>query len=106
MTAPNTEVPLALGIGPYHCDVEYFCNMAWTEIQLSLGHPQEALTFVGPALASAKEHGLTFRWRLVFCDWHCAGAVQGPINLLMTRDEIIDLTKTWVEGWAYPIFSA
>ena len=59
--SPNPGVPFALGIGPYHCDVEYFCHLAWAEIQLSLGHPQVALTFVGPALPSAKEHGLTFR---------------------------------------------
>jgi len=58
---PNPAAPYALGIGPYHCDVEYFCNLAWAEIQISLGHPQEAFVFVRPALASAKEHGLTFR---------------------------------------------
>lgn len=58
---PNPDIPFALGIGPYHCDVEYFCNLAWAEIQIFLGRPQEALIFIRPALASAKEHGLTFR---------------------------------------------
>ena len=51
----------ALGIGPYHCDTEYFCNLAWARVQICLGHPEIAAVFVGPALKSAKEHGLFFR---------------------------------------------
>ena len=58
---PNPGDRLALGIGPYHCDAEYFCNLAWSRVQILLGHPQEASTFISPALKSAKEHGLVFR---------------------------------------------
>ncbi len=51
----------ALGIGPYHRDAEYFCNLTWAHIQIALGHPQDALTFIGPALKIAKECALAFR---------------------------------------------
>lgn len=53
--------PFALGIGPYHCDVEYFCHLIWAELQLTLGHPDQALLFVRPALDSAKAHHLPAR---------------------------------------------
>ena len=59
--APNPDIPIALGIGPYHRDAEYFCNLAWAQAQIALGHAQEASTFIGPALKIAKEHGLAFR---------------------------------------------
>ncbi len=60
--APDLAIPiLALGIGPYHCDTAYICNLAWAQVQIGLGHPQKALIFLEPALASAREHGLTFR---------------------------------------------
>lgn len=58
---PQTGVRFALGIGPYHCDTEYYCNLAWARVQIDLGYPQEAMVFIEPALKSAKEHGLVFR---------------------------------------------
>ena len=58
---PNTNVHLALGIGPYHCDTEYYINLAWTRIQITLGHFQDASIFIGPALEDAKKQGLLFR---------------------------------------------
>jgi len=58
---PNPNVRFALGIGPYHCDTEYFCHLAWARVQIALGHFQEASTFVGPALQAARECGLLFR---------------------------------------------
>ncbi len=59
--SPDPDRPIALGIGPYHCDVEYFCNLAWAQIQIAFGWPSKALTFVEPALKSAKAQHLTFR---------------------------------------------
>jgi LuxR family maltose regulon positive regulatory protein len=59
--APNTSVRFALGIGPYHCDTEYYINLAWARVQIALGHFQDASLFIGPALEDAKEQGLAFR---------------------------------------------
>jgi LuxR family maltose regulon positive regulatory protein len=58
---PAMKSPFALGIGPYHCVAEYFFNLAWSRIQIKLGHFQEAGVFISPALISAKAHGLPFR---------------------------------------------
>ncbi len=58
---PDPAIPLSLGIGPYHRDVEYFCNMNWARLQITLGHFQEACSFIGPALKIAEENGLGFR---------------------------------------------
>ena len=58
---PDPSYPFALGIGPYHCDAEYFCNLFWAQVQIALGHFQEASTFISPALQTAKECGLLFR---------------------------------------------
>jgi DNA-binding CsgD family transcriptional regulator len=58
---PNTSIPLALGIGPYHCDTEYYINLAWARIQIALGHFQDASIFISPALEEAREQGLLFR---------------------------------------------
>lgn len=58
---PHPVSPFALGMGPYHCDAEYFCNLAWSRVQIALKHPQEASIFIGPALQSARERGLLFR---------------------------------------------
>lgn len=60
-TPPALNTPFALGIGPYHCDVEYFCNLAWAQLQVYLGRPREALTFVQPALTCAKDRRLPHR---------------------------------------------
>lgn len=57
----DPSFPFALGIGPYHRDAEYFCNLFWARAQIALGNHQEASLFVHPALQSAKEHGLFFR---------------------------------------------
>jgi LuxR family maltose regulon positive regulatory protein len=59
--APDLDAPIALGIGPYHCDVEYFSNLLWVQIQIALGHTDEALAFVEPALTLANDHHLVFR---------------------------------------------
>jgi LuxR family maltose regulon positive regulatory protein len=59
--APHPVEQFALGIGPYHCDAEYFCNLAWARVQIALGHPQDAFIFIGPALESARKHNLLFR---------------------------------------------
>ena len=59
--APDPSFPFALGIGPYHCDVEYFCNLIWARVQIAPGHFQEASTFIIPALQSAREMRLYFR---------------------------------------------
>lgn len=59
--SPDPSYHFALGIGPYHCDTEYFCNLFWAQVQIALGHFQEASIFVSPALQTAKECGLLFR---------------------------------------------
>jgi len=58
---PNTSLRFALGIGPYHCDTEYYINLAWARVQIALGHFQDASLFISPALEDAKEQGLVFR---------------------------------------------
>ena len=58
---PDPNFLFALGIGPYHCDTEYFCNLAWARVQIALGHFLDASIFIGPALRSASECGLVFR---------------------------------------------
>jgi LuxR family maltose regulon positive regulatory protein len=50
-----------LGIGPYHRDAEYFCNLTWARVQIALGHFQDASLFIGPALQTARECGLSYR---------------------------------------------
>jgi LuxR family transcriptional regulator, maltose regulon positive regulatory protein len=59
--APDPSFAFALGIGPYHRDAEYVCNLAWARVQIALGHFQDASTFIGPALQAARECGLLFR---------------------------------------------
>jgi len=59
--APDPKYRFALGIGPYHCDTEYFCNLVWARVQIALGHFQDASIFIGPALQTARECGLLFR---------------------------------------------
>ncbi len=59
--SPDPSYPFALGIGPYHRDAEYFCNLFWAQVEIALGHFQDASTFVSPALQTAKEFGLLFR---------------------------------------------
>ena len=58
---PDPSQPFSLGIGPYHRDTEYFCNLFWARIQIALGRFEEVSAFVVPALASARERGLLFR---------------------------------------------
>lgn len=58
---PDPARPFALGIGPYHCDVEYFCNLAWGQTQIALGRSAEALMFLEPALSSARAQQLPLR---------------------------------------------
>jgi LuxR family maltose regulon positive regulatory protein len=58
---PDPSFPFALGIGPYHRDAEYFCNLTWARVQIALGHFQDASLFVGPALQTARERGLLYR---------------------------------------------
>jgi len=58
---PNTSLRFALGIGPYHCDTEYYINLAWARVQIALGHFQDASLFISPALEDAKEQRLVFR---------------------------------------------
>jgi LuxR family transcriptional regulator, maltose regulon positive regulatory protein len=63
----NNHVPdldksiIPLGIGPYHSDAEYIHNLTWAQVQVIVGNPQAALTFLEPALKSAREHNLLFR---------------------------------------------
>ncbi len=59
--APHLDGQLALGIGPYHSDAEYFCNLAWSRVQITLENYRAAASFIGPALESANEHRLPFR---------------------------------------------
>jgi len=59
--SPDSSYPFALGIGPYHCDTEYFCNLFWARVQIALGHFQEASSFIEPALQAARTCGLIFR---------------------------------------------
>ena len=59
--APDPSFPFALGVGPYHRDAEYLCNLYWTQVQITLGHFEQASTFVLPALITAKKHGLLYR---------------------------------------------
>lgn len=58
---PDPSFPFALGIGPYHRDAEYFCNLFWARIEIALGHFHEASIFVTPTLQIARERGLLFR---------------------------------------------
>jgi ATP/maltotriose-dependent transcriptional regulator MalT len=58
---PDPSYPFSLGIGPYHRDAEYFCNLSWAQVQIALGHYQEASLFVDPALQSARETNLLYR---------------------------------------------
>jgi ATP/maltotriose-dependent transcriptional regulator MalT len=58
---PHPGSQLALGIGPYHSDAEYFCNLAWSRVQIVLGNFQAAASFIAPALKSANDHGIPFR---------------------------------------------
>ena len=58
---PDPSYPFALGIGPYHRDAEYFCNLFWAQVQIALGHFKDASTFVSPALQIARECDLPFR---------------------------------------------
>jgi LuxR family maltose regulon positive regulatory protein len=58
---PDPRFVFALGIGPYHRDAEYFCNLAWAQVQIALGHFEAAALFVGPALQAARECGLGYR---------------------------------------------
>ncbi len=57
----KTDGPFALGIGPYHRDAEYFCNLTWARVQIMLGNADNAAIFIEPALESAREHDLAFR---------------------------------------------
>ncbi len=59
--SPDPSFPFALGIGPYHRDAEYFCNLTWARIQIILGHYGKASIFIGPALQTARECGLLYR---------------------------------------------
>lgn len=59
--SPNPAAPFALGIGPYHCDVEYFLNLTWAQVQNALGNRNAALLFIEPALAEARSRQLTYR---------------------------------------------
>jgi LuxR family maltose regulon positive regulatory protein len=59
--SPDSSHPFALGIGPYHLDTEYFCNLFWARVKIAMGHFQEASTFISPALQTAKECGLLYR---------------------------------------------
>ena len=52
---------IALGIGPYHADAEYLCNLCWAQVQIALGQPQSALAYLVPALQSASQLQLTYR---------------------------------------------
>jgi ATP/maltotriose-dependent transcriptional regulator MalT len=58
---PDPSFPFALGIGPYHRDAEYFCNLFWARVQIACDHFQDAALFIGPALQTARECGLVFR---------------------------------------------
>jgi ATP/maltotriose-dependent transcriptional regulator MalT len=58
---PDPSYPFALGIGPYHRDAEFICNLNWAKVQNALGHFQEASLFIGPALQAARECGLPYR---------------------------------------------
>jgi LuxR family transcriptional regulator, maltose regulon positive regulatory protein len=59
--SPDLSFSLALGIGPYHRDTEYFCNLFWARIEIALGQFKQAAMFVDPALAVANERRLLFR---------------------------------------------
>ena len=59
--SPDPAFPFALGIGPYHRDAEYFCNLAWARVQVALGNYAQATVFLNPALQTARERGLIFR---------------------------------------------
>lgn len=59
---PDRSFPFSLGIGPYHRDAEYICNLYWARVQIALGRFEEAYAFVDPAQALAAERGLHFRF--------------------------------------------
>jgi len=59
--AGNSGGSLALGIGPYHRDTEYYITIAWVHVQITLGDLQAASSFILPALEIAKEKGLALR---------------------------------------------
>ncbi len=96
MVAPDPAFPFSLGIGPYHCDVEYFCNIAWAQIQIALGNPREALVFVKPALASAKDHHLTFRILELTIIQAFAYETAGRMSFAMAEfDKALDIAQTY-----------
>ncbi len=84
--APHLDAQLALGIGPYHCDAEYFFNLYWSRIQIALGNYQKAATFISPALQGSKEHGLPFR--ITELSIEQALIYRGQGNLSMALAEI------------------
>ncbi len=49
------------GIGPGRCDINYMQYLAWAQLQVAVGHPEDGLKFVEPVLEDALAQGLTHR---------------------------------------------
>jgi LuxR family maltose regulon positive regulatory protein len=94
--APNPQFRFALGIGPYHCDTEYFCNLAWARVQIALGHFEEASMFVAPALQAARECGLAFRVaELSIAEAFICDGLGKSLAALGTLKEAFELARTF-----------
>lgn len=94
--APDPNHRFALGIGPYHCDTEYFCNLAWARVQIALGNFHEAAIFTGPALQTARECGLAFRVaelsiaQALICD-----GLGNSAAALTELEQALEIAQTW-----------
>jgi ATP/maltotriose-dependent transcriptional regulator MalT len=92
---PNSACPFALGIGPYHRDAEYFCNLYWARVQIALGHFKEASMFISPALRSAEERGLLFRIaELSIAQALIHDGQENPSMALETLGKALEISET------------
>jgi len=92
---PDPAFPFALGIGPYHRDTEYFCNLTWARVQIALGHFQDASIFIGPALQTARECGLLFRDAELSITQALIYAGQGNLSAaLIELEKALEIAET------------
>jgi ATP/maltotriose-dependent transcriptional regulator MalT len=92
---PDPSYPFALGIGPYHRDTEYICNLAWARVQIALEHFQPAASFISPALQMARERGLHFRVAELSLAQALLHAGQGnPSAALLSLGDALEISQT------------
>ncbi len=92
---PDPSYPFALGIGPYHRDAEYICNLNWARVQIALGHFQEASLFISPALQAARECGLLYRIAELSVQQALICAGQGHSSAALEElESALDISET------------